>query len=286
MRKFLIQNEYGEKLELQNSSFFLYQPDGWGSSENIEYMETDGFFVETFRAPMQVEKTGTLIFKPNSAYKNYQDFANWIFAAESLTLGYKPINTWYYVDVDLIRMDKGELNAAGILEIPVVFAPTSPLYATQALNLSISRSDTSRAKKYGYNYAYKYAATTKAGTVQFTVDAQMPGDFSIAIPGEVSSPVIVARRVDTNTIIGKVDLSAISVPAGATLFFSTVPKEAGAKTTLGVISTDLTEYIGLDPNYKTFFKIPPNVPVEISVEGSTLDGVQATINVYRYFRTV
>lgn len=286
MRKFLIKNEYGETLELQGNSFFLYQPDGWGYADNIEYMEADGFFIETFRAPLQVEKTGTLVFKPNEAYRNFQEFANWIFSAQTLTLGYKPINTWYYVDVDLIRMDKGELNVAGLLEIPVVFAPKSPLYATTTLNVQIEQSDASKAKKYGYKYGYRYAASIKAGAIQFTVGAQIPGDFSITIPGAISAPVIVARRMDTNAVIGKVDLSAISIPAGETLFFSTVPKEAGAKTVSGLTTTDVTEYIGLDPQYKTFFKLPPNVPIEFVLEADTLDGVHASIKAYRYFRTV
>ena len=41
MRKFLLQNEYGEQINLQGGNIFLYAPEGLGFEENVDYMQFD-----------------------------------------------------------------------------------------------------------------------------------------------------------------------------------------------------------------------------------------------------
>lgn len=286
MRKFNIKNEYGETINLMGNSFFLYSPDGFGFAENIEYYESDGWFIETARQQSQVEKTAVLVFKPGDAYSNYFEFANWIFAAKELTFGYNPNDTWFYVDIDVVRMDKSEINANGLLEIPMVFAPKSPFYLAQTTNIEINGDISESGKVYTYTYPYIYTDTSRAGVAELNLQAQMPGDFSIRIPGAILAPVITAKNLSTGEVLGRVDLSSVYIPAGSVLSFSTVPKSAGAKIITGDVVEDLTNFINLDPNYKTFFKIPANANVEIAITAESLENVTAELRIYRYFRTV
>ena len=264
----------------------MYGPSGLGFEDNIEYMETDGYYIETYREPSQIEKSGTLVFKPTEAYKSYFDFVNWIFAAESLTLGYNPSGTWYYMDVDISSMEKEELGVGGTLEIPTVFMPTSPIYAPLNLNLTISGDDPQDIKLYTYNYPYRYSASAKSGVLDFTIDAQIASDFSVSIAGPVSAPILTAKRMDTGNTIGRIDLSAVSATEGETLVFDTRPKRAGARLETTDGSTDLTGYIGINSDAPTFFQLPANVPLELELSATSLIGVTANIRVYRYYRTV
>lgn len=286
MRQFYIQNEYGEKIGLQGGSIFLWKPEGLGFEDDVEYMEADGFFIETRREPSQTEKTGTLVFQPTEAYKTYRDFANWIFAAQSLTLAYNPDGEWYFLDVDINRMEKSELAIGRVLEIPVVFAPLSPWYTQYDLNLTIEGEGADNIKKYAYIYPYRYSNSARAGILDFSVSSQIPCDFMVFIPGAIQNPILTATRLDTNTQIGEIDLSAVSAEEGEAILFTNVPKKAGAKLLTEAGEVDLTTQIGISAGVPTFFRLPPNVPLEFALTATSLVGVQAQIRIYRYLRTM
>lgn len=286
MRRFYIQNEYGEKIELQGGSIFLSGLAGLGFFDDVEYMEADGFFIETRRESGQTEKTGTLVFLPTRAYTGYWEFANWIFAAERLTLAYSADGDWYFCDVDITDMEKTELGIGGVLEVPVTFMPLSPWYTPYDLNLTMEGEGLQGIKCYSYTYPYRYSNSARAGVLDFSVTAQMPCDFQLTLPGSVQNPILTATRLDTGEVIGRVDLSNVSAAAGETIVFSTVPREAGAvlKTPQG--ETDLTAQLGIRAGIPTFFRIPTEIPMEFSLTATSLLGVTAGLRIYRYYRTV
>lgn len=286
MRQFLIQNQYGEQIQLQGGSVFLWEPEGLGFEYDIDFIGTDGFFIETYREVEQVEKNGTLVFKPGTPYQDYRELMSWILSAGKLTLGYNPDSQWFYVNVAVSNVEKSELNIYGLLEVPITFMPLTPWYTPYNLNLTIDGEGVGDVKRYIYSYPYRYSNSARAGVLDFTVQAQMPCDFELEIPGLVQNPVITATRLDTDEVIGVIDLSQVSADTGETLKFSTVPSEAGAfmLTTSGI--QDLTAQLGLSTSTNTFFRIPPNVPIEFALTATSLLGVQAFLTVYRYYMTV
>lgn len=286
MRQFYIQNEYGQRIELQGGSIFMWEPSGWGFEDDINYEGADGFFVETFREQVQVEKSATLVFKPNDAYKDYREFADWIFAAKALTLAYNPYGEWYFVDVDITRMEKAELTLYRTLEIPVVYKPKSPIYTPYDLNLVIEGEGDTNSKRYPYRYPYRYSDSSLAGVLEFTVPAQMPCAFNLTIPGEIQAPILTAKRMDTGELLGRVDLSSVSADKGESLFFSNVPGNSGAKLLTQAGEVDLTAQIGLSMGIPAFFRLPPNVPIQFALAATSLVGVNAAVRIFRYYRTV
>lgn len=286
MRRFYIQNEYGEKIELQGGSVFLSGLDGLGFFDDVEYMEADGFFIETRRESGRVKKTGTLVFMPTRAYAGYLDFANWIFAAERLTLAYSADGGWHLCDIDITDMEKTELGVGGVLEVPVTFMPLSPWYTPYDLNLTMRGEGLQGTKGYPYTYPYRYSNSSRSGALDFSVTAQMPCDFQLTLPGAVQNPVLTAKRMDTGEMIGRVDLSNVSAAAGETIVFSTVPRKAGAVLQTSQGEIDLTAQLGIYAGIPTFFRIPAGVPMEFSLTAESLLGVTAWLRIYRYYRTV
>ena len=122
--------------------------------------------------------------------------------------------------------------------------------------------------------------------IDFTVDAQIASDFTITIMGPVSAPIVSVKRMDTRQIIGKIDMSALSAAEGEKLIFSTLPNEAGMKLDNGNSSTDLTQYIGIDVNTPSFFQLPANVPLQLTLCAASLENVTSNIRIFRYYRTV
>ena len=287
MRKFLLQNEYGEQINLQGGNIFLYAPEGLGFEENVDYMQSNGFFLPTSDAQGQVEKYGTLVFYGNG-YKEYQDLMDWILAAKKLSLAYMPIDTWYYQNVSIKSVEKSELKLNGkVLEVPVVFSPLSPIYAPYDLNLTIEGQEAHSNKKYDYMYPYVYSNSGIAGKLNFTFSAQIDSDWQVELDGAISAPAITVTRNDTNEVIGKVDLTATSAQVGETIVFNTVAGRAGAKLIDGNgDETDLTPYLGLDTGLPTYFRIPANVPCSLQITATSLLGLRARMVIYRYYRTV
>lgn len=287
MRKFLLQNEYSEQKQLQGGNVFLYAPEGWGFAEDIEYMQSGGFFIATSDRHEQVEKTGTLVFYGNS-YQEYQDLMDWILGANKLSLAYKPLNDWYYQNINVRSVEKSELKLNGtVLEVPVVFVPVSPIYAPYNLNLTIEGQQAHSNKKYDYLYPYVYSNSGIAGKLNFTITAQIDSDWQVELDGAISAPSITVTRNDTSEVIGKVDLTATSAQVGETIVFNTVAGRAGAKLIDGNgAETDLTPYLGLTTGLPTYFRIPANVPCSLQVTATSLLGLRARMVIYRYYRTV
>ena len=287
MRKFRIKNETGQTIDLQGGTAFFWQPSGLGFENDAEYEESNGYFLVTSSKIGQVEKSGTLVFKPKNAYADYKAIMDFLTIAKTITLEYKPYgSTWYACDVNISTVEKGELTAWGTLEVPIVFMPISPIYTPQTENFTISGNSTV-GKTYTYRYSYKYGNAAQAGTLNLTIDAQMYCDFALEIVTAVSAPVFTVTNTNTGKVIGRIDLSAISVQDGQTVRFATRPTEAGAVLidTDGT-KTDLTPFIGLSVGVPTFFQLPPNTPLKIALSATSLEDVVVNFQIYKYYRTV
>lgn len=286
MREFFIQNQYGQQIQLQGGSVFLYEPSGLGYEDNVDYIGTDGFFFETYREQAQLEKTGTLIFKPPNAYTDYQSFMSWVLLASKITLAYKPVADWYYIDVNVTRVEKTELTIYQTLEVPIVFQPLTPWYSPYDLNLVATGDDPAETKTYAYTYPYRYTDESRIGELTFSLDAQIPSAFSFTLPGYIEEPLITITRADTGETLGVIDFTSITVESGETLVYSNVPGQAGAYMRTASGNVDLTSEIGLSVGVPAFFNLPPKVPLKVVTTGSSTQSVSLYLKVYRYYRTV
>lgn len=286
MRQFYLQNEYGEKIAFQGGDIFFYEPSGLGFEDNNDYEASGNYFIRTSNEFEQVPINGNLIFMPGDQYQNYFNFANWIFEAKSLKIGYKPAKQWYFIDVDLISLDKEEINELNLLEVPATFYPKTPWYLEQQVKIDIGGELNDNIKRYAYTYPYRYSNTIKKGSAVFTLAAQLPSGFDLTIDGAAYNPIITAKIESTGEIIGQIDLSSMSAQDGEQLYFSTLPDTAGAYLITKDGKQDLTPFLDLDSKIPTYFKIPPRVPIEFNINAETPKGLSAKLTINRYYRTV
>lgn len=291
MRQFYLINADGQKYNLinDNTTAFLWQPDGLGFQYDKDYMESDGFFFEMNSAITQVPKTGILLFYGNDPYGEYKTFMDYISSSEGLRLAYCPKNTWYYVDIDIEYVEKSEILENGTLQCSISMLPKTPIYLPYELNIDLSGDLGSSIKQYGglsyaYKYDYTYSNTAVAGEIEFEIPAQMDSGLEITIYGAISSPVM--EFYASGEKIGEIDLSSISVLAGDYVKYSSIPTSAGIYQSVSGVVDDITEQIGLNADYPSFFLLPPNQTIKAVLQADVLTGTSASIKVYEYFMSV
>lgn len=291
MRQFYLINADGQKYNLINdmTRAFLWQPSGLGFQYDKEYMESDGFFFEMNSAVSQTAKTGVLVFFKDP-YTQYKAFMDYISSSEGLRLAYSPKgNTWYYVDIDIEYVEKSEIEENGTLQCSISMLPKTPMYLPYELNIDLSGDLGSSIKQYGgvsyaYKYDYTYSNTAVAGEIEFEIPAQMDSGLEITIYGAISSPVM--EFYASGEKIGEIDLSSISVLAGDYVKYSSVPTSAGIYQSVSGVVDDITEQIGLNADYPSFFLLPPNQTIKAVLQADVLTGTSASIKVYEYFMSV
>ena len=291
MRQFYLINADGQKYNLINdmTRAFLWQPSGLGFQYDKEYMESDGFFFEMNSAVSQTAKTGVLVFFKDP-YTQYKAFMDYVSSSEGLRLAYSPKgNTWYYVDIDIEYVEKSEIEENGTLQCSISMLPKTPMYLPYELNIDLSGDLGSSIKQYGglsyaYKYDYTYSNTAVAGEIEFEIPAQMDSGLEITIYGAISSPVM--EFYASGEKIGEIDLSSISVLAGDYVKYSSVPTSAGIYQSVSGVVDDITEQIGLNADYPSFFLLPPNQTIKAVLQADILTGTSASIKVYEYFMSV
>lgn len=294
MRQFYLINKDGTKYNLINDSTkaFLWQPSGLGFSYDKEYMESEGFFFEMGSAVSQVAKTGILVFYTDP-YTQYKAFMDYISSSTGLRLAYCPKNTWYYVDIDIELVEKSELELDGTLQCTISMLPKTPIYLPYELHIDLSGdlgssikqySYTNLISDYAYKYDYKYSNTAVAGEIEFNIPAQMDSGMEITINGAISSPEL--EFYADGVKIGEIDLTSISVGVGEYVRYSSIPTSAGIYRYSGGVETDITQQIGLNPDYPAFFLLPPYKTIKAVLSADILSGTSASIKVYEYFRSV
>ena len=85
---------------------------------------------------------------------------------------------------------------------------------------------------------------------------------------------------------GEIDLSSISVLAGDYVKYSSIPTSAGIYQSVSGVVDDITEQIGLNADYPSFFLLPPNQTIKAVLQADVLTGTSASIKVYEYFMSV
>lgn len=279
-------------LDLMGEEFFYYAPTGLGMQNNFNYLEMGAYFSEYSRSITQMQPAGTFIFTPdNEPYTKYQEVMAFLLGADSLTLGYQPqTEDWYYARVNVVSVDKTELNDAGILEVPVVFDMLSAWYLDTELIYSSTPSEVGSDNVYPFTYPDTYIDGGSDYVINVTPNAQMPCDWTITVKGIATSPII--KVVNNNKIIGLIDLSGIYVDAGSELVFTTIPTQdtfttAGAYIYNAGIYTNISTSIIPNTNYPAFIQIPGGSDTQFIMNTGDIYTVpEFSVKVRQYYRTV
>lgn len=289
MRKFYLEKETGARLSFNDfQQQFMISPSGLGVNYGNKYTSIEpGFFTSTSIDENQVSINGVLLFIGENVYARYQEITDWIFTAKSLKFVYVPYNEKeYFRDIEISEVQKGERSSYSVLEIPIKFLPLTPWYDKYRLTFVFSPLEGDNFKKYPYKYSYKYAASMRPNSKDFQIDGHYPGEIEMKAYGPMTSPKLTLYSTQTNEILGQIDLSDAEIASGETLFFSSrVGSPRVYKTTRNSEVEDLVDVMHLS-EYPSFFRVPPNTLVTLSLSITGIFESQATVDVYKYRKGV
>lgn len=173
MREFYLYNGNGNKYSLMDLKHWLYEPKNLGARFSSKYEQIGSDFVRTRRIPKPEDIKGSILFTGKNQYEQYSDFIKFL-AVEPLTLEYVSDGT-YRAKVDLVEVDKGEINQDSILECPISLKRISRWYKT----ITILNENTGEGGKiYDYSYDYHY---TEFEPQQATVQSDSGYDSPIKL---------------------------------------------------------------------------------------------------------
>lgn len=200
VRQFYIENSLGKKYELTNRNFktFLDSPQGLGYVKNLTTLRLGNQELTTNEQLSMPSVSGTLMFydKLGNAYQDYIDFIQ--FARYTpLKLYYQPPNLLspYYIDCEIVQLDKGEYQREGYLSCAVVFYGTSLWKNSQSYVYEISKVNGEGGKYYDLVRPYYYAGNS-LNSIVINNNGDVPVGFTFEINGSVTNPRLTAVQND------------------------------------------------------------------------------------------
>lgn len=289
-RRLYLQNASGERIGLNGeNAVYAAALAGLGYTLSPSFADLkNGFFREiSDGSEPQSTPAYSLYFTGAEPYKDYQDFVNWLAAAGTLELIYRPFGEKEYRrQVSINYLSKGEKNEMGWLEIPAAFFAVSQWYRPQPTELSLDAGESTAMRfdlvfdddlRFGTDSAAAFSGTI-AGS------GHVPGAVLFRYYGEITNPRISLVGNLSGETFGICSVQAALEP-GEALELSTVYTDSHlVKIAVDGSRIDLQDAIDLatDP----YFHVPVNEPCTISMEADSPFSGSAELLVYYYFRSV
>lgn len=216
VRQFKLINSLGEEFDLMRKDAFLYMPSGLGMAMNYTSEAVGYDFIETSVEMAQKIIAASMNFE---GYQQYQEFVR--FCAKSpLKLAYMPLKKWYYIDCQLSRIDKSELEQGSQRLIPAVdFLCFSTWY--ESVTVTKTQINPQTGKRYNYQYPYIYAETA-VGNADINITGDLPSYCRLNIMGPVENPSWVLLQSGKVLLRGRV---LASIPDGHKLVVDSAPAQ-------------------------------------------------------------
>lgn len=259
MRSFKLVDQSAVEFDLMRTDAFFHSPDGLGFGNNITYVNVGNNFISTETKPKQKSVTGEMVFK---GYTEYTEFKAYI-AGKTLKLAYKPLLTWYYLDVDVVSLGKTEISGHR-LTCPISFAGKSKWYTTATI--ATSQPSTAIGKTYSYTYPYTYSDAS-VNSVLINNATSLASPLKIHIMGACTNPHWTLIQNGVVLASGEV---TIVIPAGNKLVIDSNADvmEIAEYTISNVLVAD--RYDNSDFSTARFI----SAPIGISTLGISHDGAE------------
>ena len=194
IRKFWLTNSKDEKYELtdKNSKIFLLNPSGLGFKKGITLSRFGNEVnVEEITYAMP-EPQGELLFHKNSLSGKYQDYQDFLQFAKKrpLKLYYQTPNTFdsWYIDCEILQLEKSEVANDGLMHCAIVFAGTSFWKTTKEYEVVVEEQLVG-GKIYPYTYPFEYEGNSFAH-IELQSNGTMETGFRFEINDEVQNATL------------------------------------------------------------------------------------------------
>lgn len=279
IRKFYLENEYGQRWDLNNpSTGLLTNPSGLGYEMESSYSRIGHSFVNNYLRDKQGKITGTLIFGGESPYKNYSECVQFINAAKSLKIVYVTDAGEYNRNTDLVKIGKSELTEGKTLEADIALACKGLFYSNQTDRFIVSRTEGEMRWDFTWPARFK---DYDSRNMLIKNNGHVPAAIQMEIYGYCENPSVIVKQ-------GGRELYRLTLPiileTGEVIYYSSLDGELYCyKVDAEGNETNLADI--LDINNTNFFKLPVGESrMEISSDTGALN--QIVLAIYRFYRTV
>lgn len=209
VRKFWFINGLGNKfnLTIKEEKHFLSDPTGLGFNKSIATISIGDSEIKTDEAIDMPSVSGNVLFydKIVEAYQQYFEFIDFL-KYEPLKLFYNPPNTVnpYYIDCDVVTLDKSEFTQEGYLSCPITIYGKSLWLDSKETILTAYNELGGEGKYYELERDYSYEGNALQGMI-LNVNGHLPVGFKYEIYGNVTNPILTAYQNDVKYGICKLD---------------------------------------------------------------------------------
>lgn len=273
IRKFVLINDNGERLQLNDLDTFGHSPEGLGLSFTHEYYGANGNFIPNGSGVEQQTFTIQVLLGAEDGrhYERFSELAGFLnyppYAIEYTT----DAGSWLR-DAQLKSMDKSELNEWSVIDSKLEFEFFTPWYRWIIGGSNVTESDGQKRGKiylnntestnrgyytYGYTYGNDIDNTSGDGYFTITNSSQYFGvstgsPVEISIHGPAGNP---NWDVFQDSKLIQSDGFFLSVPDGYTLIVSSVPQNQRA-VMIGPNNEVVNVYQSQDLTKSNFITVP------------------------------
>lgn len=211
VRNFKLINQSGNEYDMTRPEALLHNPSGlgWGTTPNV--IKLGNSYTKTSSVENRPSPSGEMVFRTYEEYKSFLEFCQ----VGGLVLAYKPIDVWYYLDVE-IDIDKSEIKPeTQHLICPINFTATGLWH--ESVVYQKSQPETG-GKKYSYSYPYIYS-DVQPGVVKIK-NGNIASFCRIHILGPVENPKYVLYKNSKVVADGKI---LCNIPIGRKLVIDSNP---------------------------------------------------------------
>lgn len=280
LRKFyLIDKSTGKGFDLnQIRKAFLVNPSGLGFEYSTGYTRIGNRFVRNYKNDKQVAFEGKIVCASAHPYRDIGEFLNFIETMREPTIMYKTEAGTYYKDMDIIALEKTEIEG-GALQCPITFMPLTLWYSENIEQILSDGMTGAEGKTYDYRYSYRYGSAQNRAILTNN-DGSDDAGLTVEISGPVTNPYI--RMVQNDGKINEVKFE-VEVKRGEVLHYSSVNTMLYCYID-GSTQINLMDKLSVGSGKANFFGVPQGKAYVVIGSDSGIGN--ALVKVQRYYRTV
>lgn len=253
MRLFKLINATGAEFDLTRPDAFLKDPTGLGKGSEITVARVGDSYIVTDEKDEVPAPSGTMMFLDYATYDEFIAFC----VVGGLVLGYKPLDTWLYLDC-YIKIAKSEIDRdTRAMACDIDFEAVSGWYQRVTEYKANVNEDGGKWYKdqgsvvYGYTYPYTYTQGQN-GTIAIT-GITVPSYCRLHILGPAVNPAWSLYQNDALVASGKCN---VTVAAGNKLVIDSDPPNM--ELALYSLTNDFlaNEYQNSDFSTERFLQLP------------------------------
>lgn len=248
MRKFFIQAGNGLRYNLQNrNKCFLNEPSGLGFAKDNTYISVGNYFIVDDSKNEQKTISGILLFN-NDWYANYKEFITFIKSYSDYKLVYKYDDNDYYIDIDIISVEKGDTAGNKYLECNIEMQSKSLWYRVNSITRTIEQI--AELPQWDWNFDLRFNDVT-LDKIDINNTGQCETSFEFELNGVIDG--ITLQIFKDGIVINEITFD-IELTSSDSLIYSNKDNDIYLYKKTGNTLTNVFDCLDLEKN--NFAKLP------------------------------